>query len=260
LSHYIDKAIAYAASEGLIYNKDSMKIYKAEVLVEVKRVDIVVPIHGVATLDVGALRLYTEPCYSDSDCYSPYVCDLTTNQCVKCDSNHVEVGGFNPNNACEYNCGAYLECDEKFSNVRFWGDNGQTLKMCDDTCVYSEQAYDCPGDITFDGRVDMKDIAIVARKFGVECYEPWCEPGYSCYGDYSGCWGVKLNKWDPITDLNGDGKIDIRDIVIMAMNYGKVCTAELGIASSPILIVIVALVVLISILGVFKFLFRRNKT
>jgi PKD repeat protein len=55
------------------------------------------------------------------------------------------------------------------------------------------------GDLNGDGKVDMRDIAIVARAFGSSPGDPY---------------------WNPIADLNGDGKIDMKDIAIVAKNYG----------------------------------------
>jgi uncharacterized repeat protein (TIGR02543 family) len=62
-----------------------------------------------------------------------------------------------------------------------------------------------PGDITGpkgwpDGKVDMRDIANIARAFG-------SQPGSS--------------RWNPNADVDGDGKIDVIDIEIAAMNFGK---------------------------------------
>jgi len=51
-----------------------------------------------------------------------------------------------------------------------------------------------------DGKVNMRDIALVARAFG------------SYPGD---------ENWNPIADLYPDGKINMRDIAIVARNYGK---------------------------------------
>ena len=61
------------------------------------------------------------------------------------------------------------------------------------------------GDITGlggvpDGKVDMKDIAVVAKAFGSEPGEPG---------------------WNPIADLYPDGKIDMKDVAIPARNFGK---------------------------------------
>jgi len=56
------------------------------------------------------------------------------------------------------------------------------------------------GDINGDGKVDMRDIFIVARAFG-------SEPGHP--------------RWDPRADINGDGRVDMRDVYIVAKNFGK---------------------------------------
>ena len=58
------------------------------------------------------------------------------------------------------------------------------------------------GDLNFDGKVDIRDIAIVAYSFGSYASDP---------------------RWNPIADINEDGKVDIRDIAIVASNFGKIC-------------------------------------
>jgi hypothetical protein len=59
------------------------------------------------------------------------------------------------------------------------------------------------GDVNGDGKVDGKDIALVAAAFG------------TVPGDL---------KWNPDADINLDGKIDGRDIIAVARNYGKACS------------------------------------
>jgi PKD repeat protein len=54
------------------------------------------------------------------------------------------------------------------------------------------------GDVNGDGKVDMRDIAIVAKAFN-------SIPG--------------APNWNPIADLNGDGKVDMRDIAIVAKAF-----------------------------------------
>ena len=56
------------------------------------------------------------------------------------------------------------------------------------------------GDVNLDGKVDIKDIAVVAH----------------CFGLTAGCIG-----WNPLADVNGDGRIDIADIALVARNFGK---------------------------------------
>jgi len=61
------------------------------------------------------------------------------------------------------------------------------------------------GDITGldgypDGKVDMRDIYLVAKAFG-------------SYPDHP--------RWNPNADINDDGKVDMRDIYVVARNFGK---------------------------------------
>jgi len=61
------------------------------------------------------------------------------------------------------------------------------------------------GDVTGDGKVDMKDIYIVAKAFGSYPSHP---------------------RWNPNADITGttpnvpDGKVDMRDIFLVARNFG----------------------------------------
>jgi hypothetical protein len=57
------------------------------------------------------------------------------------------------------------------------------------------------GDINADGKVDIKDVAYVAKRFGTS-------PGSSL--------------WDPNADINEDGKIDIKDVSAVARHYGEI--------------------------------------
>lgn len=56
------------------------------------------------------------------------------------------------------------------------------------------------GDINGDGKVDMKDIGILARLFGIKA------------GD---------TNWNSDCDLNSDGKINLKDVALAAKNFGK---------------------------------------
>ncbi len=55
------------------------------------------------------------------------------------------------------------------------------------------------GDINGDFKVDMKDIAFVARAFG-------SKPGSS--------------NWNANADFNNDGSITMRDVALMARHFG----------------------------------------
>jgi uncharacterized protein (DUF2141 family) len=56
------------------------------------------------------------------------------------------------------------------------------------------------GDVNGDGKVDMRDLGIVAKAFGSTPLDP---------------------RWNPAADLNGDGVVNMVDIGIVAINFGK---------------------------------------
>lgn len=58
-------------------------------------------------------------------------------------------------------------------------------------------------DLTGDGKIDGRDLAIVARSFG----------------SYPGCSPPLL--WNPIADVNHDGKVDGKDLAPVARNFGQ---------------------------------------
>lgn len=63
--------------------------------------------------------------------------------------------------------------------------------------------YDPPrllGDLTYDGKVDIRDLAIAAKAFG-------------SYQD--------TTNWNPLADINADYKVDMKDLAAIAKNYGK---------------------------------------
>lgn len=57
-----------------------------------------------------------------------------------------------------------------------------------------------PGDVNGDGVVDIVDLATVGWSFGTEPDDPY---------------------WNPDADLNYDNRIDIDDLIIVALNYGR---------------------------------------
>jgi len=56
------------------------------------------------------------------------------------------------------------------------------------------------GDVNGDGRVDLKDLALVARAFGSTPGSP---------------------NWNPAADVNGDGVVNMKDIALVARNFGQ---------------------------------------
>jgi len=55
-------------------------------------------------------------------------------------------------------------------------------------------------DLNNDGKVDMKDVALVAYAFGSNPDHP---------------------RWNPVADINGDNKVDMKDIGTVAKDFGK---------------------------------------
>jgi len=56
------------------------------------------------------------------------------------------------------------------------------------------------GDVNGDGRVDLRDIALVARAFGATPTSP---------------------NWNPFADLNGDSIVNMKDMAIVVRQFGK---------------------------------------
>jgi hypothetical protein len=57
-----------------------------------------------------------------------------------------------------------------------------------------------PGDVNFDGKVNLVDLCIIIKALGSSPRSP---------------------KWNPNCDLNGDHKVDLRDLCIATRNFGK---------------------------------------
>jgi hypothetical protein len=57
-----------------------------------------------------------------------------------------------------------------------------------------------PGDVNFDGKVNLVDLCIIIKALGSSPRSP---------------------KWNPNCDLNGDHKVDLRDLCIAAHNFGE---------------------------------------
>jgi hypothetical protein len=59
---------------------------------------------------------------------------------------------------------------------------------------------DIIGDINGDGKVDNKDLVLLAKAYG-------SKPGDA--------------NWDPRCDFNGNGVVDLTDLVTLAYHYGE---------------------------------------
>jgi len=94
--------------------------------------------------------------------------------------------------------------------------------------VYAND-YGLPEDVNGDGVVDIKDLAIVAEAFG--SYPGHCRWNTGADIDANGrvnivdttmvCLKFGVNTHTLFGDLNGDGKVDIKDLVIVAEAFGS---------------------------------------
>jgi Ca2+-binding EF-hand superfamily protein len=65
---------------------------------------------------------------------------------------------------------------------------------------FVKPAFAVFGDVNGDGKVDMADVAIVAKAFGANPSDP---------------------RWNSQADLDGDLKISVKDIALVCVNFGK---------------------------------------
>jgi len=103
-----------------------------------------------------------------------------------------------------------------------WPVPGET-DLDDNTYVNGWIIVAMPGDITGpegvpDGKVDMRDVYPVARGFGAEHVTDPNDPRHCQYWHKTPCSSCPHT---PNADINNDGKIDMRDIYVVARNFGK---------------------------------------
>ncbi|MBS7636095.1 right-handed parallel beta-helix repeat-containing protein [Candidatus Bathyarchaeota archaeon] len=91
-----------------------------------------------------------------------------------------------------------LTCELKLVDVMVIDDDLEEIPLIIEHGLY-EMYPTHIGDINYDGKVDMKDVAMVSKAFG----------SYEGYGP-----------WNPICDVNGDGKVDIKDVAIVSKGFG----------------------------------------
>jgi len=97
------------------------------------------------------------------------------------------------------------------------------IDTTDNTYIDGWVTVAMPGDITSpegipDGKVDMRDDYLVARGFGAEHVTDPNDPRYCQYWHKTPCGSCPHT---PNADTNNDGKIDMRDIYVVARNFGK---------------------------------------
>ena len=66
-----------------------------------------------------------------------------------------------------------------------------------------------PGDLNGDFKVNMQDIALVARAFGSD------GPNYLYPGS------PPSSNWNPNADINNDGTVNMKDVALVARNFGQ---------------------------------------
>jgi len=106
-------------------------------------------------------------------------------------------------------------------------------------------------DLNGDGIVNIKDISMVARAFGL---------------DIAGKWGPKCRDstcYNSTHDFNSDGRINIIDIATVVRKFGKKCpritqVKELGFSYSNILVVMIVVLAIATILLTLKFFWGKT--
>lgn len=66
--------------------------------------------------------------------------------------------------------------------------------------LFIAPAFAQVGDINGDGKVDLKDLALVAHAYASTPGKP---------------------NWDPRCDLNNNGVVDLQDLVTVALHFGE---------------------------------------
>lgn len=80
------------------------------------------------------------------------------------------------------------------------------LVLADYTVDHASFPPDLPGDVTYDGKVDIRDISLVGKSFG----SSFAGGGY----------------WNARCDVNDDGKVDIKDVSAVSKLFGVVYTTS----------------------------------
>jgi hypothetical protein len=84
-------------------------------------------------------------------------------------------------------------------DVQIKDEGGRTLPLNTQNGYFNNSAIQ--GDINGDGKVDVKDVSVVALYLG-------SYPGHP--------------RWDERADINGDGKVNIFDIAVVCRNFGRI--------------------------------------
>jgi hypothetical protein len=137
-----------------------------------------------------------------------------------------------------------------YSEYRIINCNHWVNMECEDGKCY------CVGDVNGDLKVNMMDVAQIARAYG------------SASVDNPATIGDETEKWDSKADLNRDGKINIKDIFKAAKKFGKDCTIEteipkvgtvpLEVGYYSITVILITAVAMVFFFGAFKVFAKRK--
>ena len=78
-----------------------------------------------------------------------------------------------------------------------------------------------PGDVDGNYVVNASDNSLLGSAYGSTCNKDTCSAGHSCWENFSTC--THSSNWNPAADFNQDGIINIFDLSLLGMNYGKTC-------------------------------------
>ena len=79
-----------------------------------------------------------------------------------------------------------------------------------------------PGDVDGNYVVNASDNSLLGSAYGSTCNKDTCSAGHSCWENFSTC--THSSNWNPAADFNQDGIINIFDLSLLGMNYGKNCS------------------------------------
>ena len=104
-------------------------------------------------------------------------------------------------------CGEFIFVD---ANLMEWVDleaNRNWYMTQEEVANFLTEAFRMIGDVNLDRVIDIQDISTIARALGTD--NTWPQ-------------GTGWGEFNPNTDLNGDGRVDAKDLGIAGKNYGKV--------------------------------------